>query len=72
MTYQLTNEEKRSIINQHLKNLEFNRYNLEISLIEVNAAGESSKESAEDIQAQINLIISKQTSLNAELASLTE
>ena len=37
MTTLLSNEEKAGIINQHLKNLQYNKFNLEISVVEENA-----------------------------------
>lgn len=33
----LTNEEKSVIVNQHLKNLHYSKFNIEISLVEENA-----------------------------------
>ena len=33
----LTNEEKAAIVNQHIKNLEYSIYNLDISVIEEEA-----------------------------------
>jgi hypothetical protein len=72
MTYELTNAEKISIIDQHLKNLEYNRYNLEISVLELTSGTNPKQESITDIQAQIDSIIAQQTALNAEVASLTE
>ena len=37
MTYVLTNEEKTAIIEQHLRTLEYSKYNTTISLMEENA-----------------------------------
>jgi len=71
MTYELTNAEKISIIDQHLKNLEYNRYNLEISVLELTSGTNPKQESITDIQAQIDSIIAQQTALNAEVVSLT-
>jgi hypothetical protein len=71
MTYELTNAEKISIIDQHLKNLEYNRYNLEVSILELTSGTNPKQESIEDIQAQIDSIVAQQTALNAEVASLT-
>ena len=72
MTYELTNAEKISIIDQHLKNLEYNRYNLQVSILELTSATNPKQESIDDIQAQIDSIVAQQTALNAEVASLTE
>jgi transcriptional regulator NrdR family protein len=72
MTYELTNAEKISIIDQHLKNLEYNRYNLQVSIIELTSETNPKQESITDIQAQIDSIVAQQTALSAEIASLTE
>lgn len=71
MVYELTNEEKVSIIDQHLKNLEYNRYNLEISMIELTSGTNPKGESIEDLQADIDSIVAQKTALLAELASLS-
>jgi hypothetical protein len=71
MVYTLTNEEKISIIEQHLKNLEYNRYNLEISMIEITSATSPKEESVENLQAEIDSIASQQAALASELASLS-
>ncbi len=70
MVYELSNEEKISIIEQHLKNLEYNRYNLAVSMIELNAGTNPKSESIEELQSDIDSIVSQQTALAAELASL--
>ena len=71
MTYELTNEEKISIISQHLKNLEYSKYNLEVSMLELTSGTNPKQESITDTQAQIDSIVAQQTALNAEVASLT-
>jgi hypothetical protein len=71
MTYELTNAEKISIIDQHLKNLEYNRYNLQVSILELTSETNPKQESITDIQAQIDSIVAQQTALSAEIASLT-
>lgn len=70
MVYVLTNEEKASIIMQHLKNLEHNRYNLEISMIEITSGTFPKEESIETLQSEIDSIVAQQTALNVELANL--
>jgi len=72
MTYELTNAEKILIIDQHLKNLEYNRYNLQVSILELTSETNPKQESITDIQAQIDSIVAQQTALSAEIASLTE
>jgi chromosome segregation ATPase len=70
MVYELTNEEKISIIDQHLKNLEYNRYNLEISLIELTSATLTKEESIENLQSEIDSLVAQQNALNTERQSL--
>lgn len=70
MGYELTNDEKVSIVIQHLKNLEHNKYNLEISMIEIASATFPKQESIEALQADIDSLASQQAALKAELACL--
>ena len=70
MTIQLTNEEKVSVINQHIRNLEFNKYNLNVSLIEENAMAIPNQATVDSINLQISEANAKITALNAEIASL--
>jgi len=72
MSYELSKEEKSNIINQHLKNLEYNKYTLRISLLEMNSGFIVKKESIQDIEDQILSINSKQKALLKELNSLEE
>lgn len=37
MSYELTKEEKITIVNQHLKTLEYSRYNIQMSMDQENA-----------------------------------
>jgi hypothetical protein len=70
MVYTLTNEEKIDIINQHLKNLEYSKFNSEISLVEESAAIEPQQNLIDEIQGQIDSINAKKTALLSEIASL--
>lgn len=70
MTIQLTNEEKISIITQHIRNLEFNKYNLNVSLIEENALAIPNQATIDSVNLQISEANTKITALNAEIASL--
>jgi len=71
MSYELNNEEKSTIINQHLKNLESNIFNLEISLIEENAVSTPNDTSVSSLNAQLTEANAKKTALLAELSELT-
>jgi hypothetical protein len=66
----LTNEDKASIINSHLKNLEYNKFNIQISLIEENAKTEPNTESVASLNAELTDITSRITALGKELDKL--
>jgi hypothetical protein len=70
MTIQLTNEEKISVITQHIRNLEFNKYNLDVSLIEENAMAIPNQATLDSIDLQLSEYNAKIIALNAEIASL--
>jgi hypothetical protein len=72
MTYELTSSEKASIIESHLKNLENNKYNLELSLIEENSVASPNQTIVDSIQGQLSALDQKKTALLAELADITE
>lgn len=68
----LTNEEKISIIQSHIKNIEYNKFNAELNLIEENATTSpnanivsASNETIEKANLQI-------AALEAEIAALEE
>lgn len=68
----LTNEEKINIINSHMKNLGYNKFNLEVSVIEENAKTSPVAETLSSLNSQISEINAQITALETELASLTE
>lgn len=70
MVYTLTNQEKSEIISQHLKALEYSKYNFQVSLIEENASPAASEGAVTDIQNQIDKTNLKIAALVAELAAL--
>jgi hypothetical protein len=70
MVYTLTKEEKIDIINQHLKNLEYSKYNSEISLIEETSAPEPQAILIDEIQGQIDSINAKISALLSEISAL--
>lgn len=67
----LSNEEKISIINQHKKNVEYSKYNLQISLIEENAVTSPDQDAIDSLNDKIVEINKKITALDAEIASLS-
>ena len=71
MTYELTNEEKAAIVSQHIKNLEYGIYNLQVSLIEENAVSVPDSDKVSSLNSQIAEANTKKTALLAELDELT-
>jgi hypothetical protein len=70
MTTLLSNEEKTGIINQHLKNLHYNKFNIEISIVEENAKSTPEAELLANLNTQLADINSRIEALEAELEKL--
>jgi hypothetical protein len=70
MTTLLSNEEKAGIINQHLKNLHYNKFNLEISIIEETSKATPETAALTNLNTQIADFNSRITALEAELDKL--
>jgi hypothetical protein len=70
MTTLLSNEEKAGIINQHLKNLHYNKFNIEISIVEENAKVTPEAEALANLNTQLADFDSRIEALDAELAKL--
>lgn len=70
MTYELTDQEKIDILNQHLKNLEYSAFNLSVSVIEEEAANTPNTASITSLNTQIAEVNAKKTALLAELTEL--
>ena len=70
MTTQLTNEEKISIINSHLKNLEYNKFNIEMSIVEESAKSTPDSSNLSSLNSQASEIDVQIAALNAESATL--
>ena len=67
----LTNEEKVVIVNQHLKNLHYSKFNIEISLIEENAKSIKDTEQIASLNAQSTDIDSRITALEDKIEELS-
>ena len=70
MTYELSNEEKISIIEQHVKNLEYSKYNLEAALIAERALTSPDSAVILSTEAKLAELNTKVTALTAEIATL--
>ena len=67
---QLTNEEKVVIVNQHLKNLHYGKFNIEIAIVEQNARLNPDEEALSNLNSELLDSNSRITALEAELDKL--
>lgn len=67
----LTNEEKAGIVTQHIKNIEYSIYNLEVSVIEEEAVQAPDSDKISTLNSDITELNAKKAALAIELASLT-
>lgn len=67
---ELTKEEKANILNQHIKSSMINSFNIELSIMEENAAITPNTEIISSLQQQLNSELSKQQILNDQLEEL--
>lgn len=70
MTIELSKEEKIQIINNHIKNLKGNKYNLELSVIEENSIDEPGTDRIAILNKEITDTDARISALEAQIASL--
>jgi uncharacterized lipoprotein YajG len=70
MTYELNTEEKVSIVNQHLRNISFKKYNLDLSLVEEQALSAPNEERIAVINSDMAEVVAQIAALLLELESL--
>jgi septal ring factor EnvC (AmiA/AmiB activator) len=70
MSIDLTNEEKLSIVSQHIKNVEHSLYNLNLSLIEENAVSSPDATKISSLNDQLADLNAQKTALQSELSKL--
>lgn len=68
----LTNADKLNIVNQHMKSIDFQMYNLQLDLIEANAESPVNSETVSTVTGRINVLNAKRTALQSEAALLEE
>ena len=66
----LTNADKLSVVNQHIKSLDFQIYNSQLDLIVANAESPVNSENVSAINARLTALNSKRALLEAEAAPL--
>ena len=70
MTIEITVEEKTGIIDQHIKNLNYNKYNLSLTILELQAVDTPDQDSISETLLQISDINAKISALEEEKANL--
>jgi hypothetical protein len=70
MTIEITDNEKNAVIQQHLRNHTYNKYNLELSLLEENSATIKNQVSIDQLTEQLGSIDAKIAVLNEEASRL--
>jgi hypothetical protein len=72
MTTLLTNADKLSVVNQHIKSIDFQLYNLELDLLEANAEATPNAENISSINDRVTSLTAKRAVLAAEALELEE
>jgi hypothetical protein len=72
MSSELTNAEKRTIVESRLKSLKSNEYNIQLSIREENVVAIPSQERLDTLSLELSDIQAKITIIVAELESLAE
>jgi hypothetical protein len=65
--YELSNDEKVTVIITHLRNLSYTKYNTELSIIEEESLSAPSAENLAQLNAQLDTVNTKVAALAAEL-----
>lgn len=69
--YDLTAEDKIAVINSHIKNINYNKFNAELVIIEENASAEPSTTKISDANATITESDAKIAALEAQIEALS-
>jgi len=71
MTIELTNEEKLSIVEQHIKSIDYGIYGVQLDIIEINAISNPDASQLSNLNTRLAALNSKRTALVTEKDSLT-
>lgn len=71
MSITLTNEEKAAVVSQHIKNVDYSIYNIELSLIEENSVSSPDSEKISSLNSQLTDLTAQKTALTSELSALS-
>lgn len=69
--YDLTAEDKIAVINSHIKNINYNKFNAELVIIEENASTEPSATKISDANATISESNAQIAALEAQIEALS-
>jgi len=72
MTFELDNNEKVTIVKQHLRNIAINKFNLELSIAEANSMLRPNTAMVDSYNVQLNDLTSQELTLSQKLAELEE
>jgi hypothetical protein len=72
MTTLLTNADKLSVVNQHIKSIDFQLYNLELDLLEANAEATPNADNISSLNGRGTSLNAKRAVLAAEALELEE
>ena len=68
----LTNADKLNLVNQHIKSIDFQMYNIELDLIEANAESPVNSENISTSNARLNSLTAKRAALESESETLED
>ena len=68
----LTNADKLNLIDQHIKSIDYQAYNLELDLIEANAESPVNSDTVSTLNTRMNALAAKRTALESEAATLED
>lgn len=71
MTIELSTEDKIGIAEQHLKNVLYNEYNAQLTLIEAQSVSVPNQSNIDSANAQLRDIAAQKAALQSEIDSLT-
>ena len=68
----LTNADKLNLVNQHIKSIDFQMYNLQLDLIEANAESPVNSEIISTSTTRLNSLTAKRAALESESETLED
>jgi hypothetical protein len=72
MSYELSNDDKRVVVEQHIKNIEYSLFNNSLSILVEEAVSAPDQNVLATLNAEKTKLEAKKSALVAELNSLTE